>query len=434
VAGRPKTRGAKKGLYARGDFWLDWDRKANGDLRSPYLTIFWYDSARGRNRSASTGTVDDEAARKALDAKYLEETQGVAVCPTCGHVSQRGQGFLVATAISNYLLLVGDKRESKEAIRARLAHVVNYLGTLAKPNVACEDVDESWIEQFRAWMARQPILFENGGQRARAQSTIENSVIQLAAAINLAFSRHDTTQRAQFRPIPTRDVNVVPTHRSDIKELAAMFNFALARNREFTPDDQIRVAKARVPLLRFLRFSVATVARPDAVYDFSTDPERKQWNASRAVIALNPKGRRQTKKYRAIVRCPHQLVDEIKTVAKTKGPYVTVGSIRKSWEGMATALNLPGEGESGQKLIRRSIAQLLRDPARGVPTDQLEVQMGHRPISSTTDIYAPFDPAYLDKCLAGIEGIIDEIEAIVPGAFHRSDTGDAANVLKLRSA
>ena len=32
-------------LYRRGKYWLDWDRKADGALRTPFLTIFWYDPA-----------------------------------------------------------------------------------------------------------------------------------------------------------------------------------------------------------------------------------------------------------------------------------------------------------------------------------------------------------------------------------------------------
>ena len=39
----------------------------------------------------------------------------------------------------------------------------------------------------------------------------------------------------------------------------------------------------------------------------------------------------------------------------------------------------------------------------------------HKP--STSDIYALYDPANLGRALAVTEAIIDEIEALVPGAF-----------------
>lgn len=81
------------------------------------------------------------------------------------------------------------------------------------------------------------------------------------------------------------------------------------------------------------------------------------------------------------------------------------------------------------KLIRRSMAQLLRE--RRVPEDQVEMQLGHRRIDSVSELYAPFSPDYLQDALAGIEAIIDEIEIRVPGAFHRTYTGDAEKTVPI---
>jgi hypothetical protein len=44
------------------------------------------------------------------------------------------------------------------------------------------------------------------------------------------------------------------------------------------------------------------------------------------------------------------------------------------------------------------------------------MMLGHRK-SSTSDLYALFDPANLGVVLAATTAIIDEIEALVPGAF-----------------
>lgn len=82
---------------------------------------------------------------------------------------------------------------------------------------------------------------------------------------------------------------------------------------------------------------------------------------------------------------------------------------------MCDELELPGEGEAGQKLIRRSMAHLLR--ARRVPVEQVAMMLGHRKIESTSELYAPFDPDYLAGAVAAIESIIDEIENLTPGAF-----------------
>lgn len=413
----------KKGLYQRGKYWLDWDTRADGSFRSPYLAIFWYDSARGRTRSATTGTGDVSAAEKALDAKYLETEKGVSTCPHCGQPMRRA-GFLVTNALNNYQVGVAEKRGSKDAIKARLNHVYKYIATLPDPGVICEQVDEDWIERFREWMAKQPIISPTGKHRTRSIGTIEASVIQLQAAINYAERRRDISTRALFKPRQASEVNRTPTHRADIKELAKMFRYALVLDHKpEIPADVVKVMRQqRQPLLRFLRISIATVCRPDAAYDFSTEKRLQQWLPQHSVIQLNPKGRRQTRKYRATVKCPRQLVSELNA---TKDRYVGVRNVRTAWDNMATEIGLPSEGEAGQKLIRRSMGQLLRDPRRKVPEEMLEIQMGHRPISSTTDVYAPYLPDYLAPCVKAIERIIDEIEKLAPGAYHRKDTGES---------
>lgn len=72
---------------------------------------------------------------------------------------------------------------------------------------------------------------------------------------------------------------------------------------------------------------------------------------------------------------------------------------------------------------------MVRD--RGVPDDQLELQMGHRRMSSVTDLYAAFRPEYLAAVTGAIEAIIDDLEKLAPGAFHRSDTGAGSNVVSM---
>jgi hypothetical protein len=136
-----------------------------------------------------------------------------------------------------------------------LSHVVTYLTTLPG-DVRCDDVDENWVEAFRQWATRQPIITPTGKRKQRAPSTIENSVLQLAAVINHTFDRKRTGKEAHFRPAPTKDVNRTPGHRSDVAELAKMFRYAVDPNRK----------QRRIPLHRFLLISIATLARPDAAH------------------------------------------------------------------------------------------------------------------------------------------------------------------------
>ena len=127
----------KEELYKRGAFSLRWDKARDGTLRSPFLTIFWYDPERRRERSASTCTSELETAKLKLDALYLERTKGEAICPCCGQRRpDAGCAVILADAIANYLVTEVNRKASADAIRARLAHVVRYLTTLAG-DVSC---------------------------------------------------------------------------------------------------------------------------------------------------------------------------------------------------------------------------------------------------------------------------------------------------------
>lgn len=380
-------------IYQRGKYKLDWDRRGDGTLRSPFLTVFWYDPATRRIRSASTGATDDEAGKRWLDSFYLKNETGQTVCPTCGQVRNAAQSYLVTEAIEAYQAEIGDERASAKAIRSRLAHVLDYIASLPDPAVQAVAVDEQWVERFRKWALKQPIVSPTGTKRLRSLSTVETCVAMLSAAINHAYKMRQILTPANFKVVPFKDVNRTPQHRSDIEQLSAMFRYAM-----------------NLPALRrFLALSVATLARPDAVHDFNVD---KQWKGR--TIELNPPGRRQTKKYRPTVPPARQIVPALNAAS---GWFVGVKSVRRAWEGMSAALGLPGEGEGGMKLIRRSVADILRDRLPSEAWTEIEMFLGHAKFDETSSLYAPFRPDYLRRAKAGIEAIIDEIEANVPGAF-----------------
>jgi hypothetical protein len=63
-------------LYSRGKYRLEWDRRRDGSLRSPFLQIVWYDADTGHYRYRSTGTAEIAAAEDELDRLYLERERG----------------------------------------------------------------------------------------------------------------------------------------------------------------------------------------------------------------------------------------------------------------------------------------------------------------------------------------------------------------------
>ena len=413
-------------LYSRGKYRLQWDRRANGSLRTPFLQIVWYDERAKRNRSRSAGTASIEAAQDELDRVYLELERGLTMCPTCGRTMDVKRGHYVTQAIADYLL---DREDvpSIGSIRPRLAHVLAWLFETKRTELMCDQVDESLIDVFRRWSAAQPVVegVQNQTIRARAPGTTEASVRSLSAAINYAHRRRDTQHPAGFSALAPSQVSRTPSYRADIDQLAAMFRYCLhpvAPKGETWSDAMAdRQRLHRLNLLRFLQVSVATWCRPDAAHDLSTAQNRDQWISAARVVQLNPKGRRQTKKHRPAVPVPERFAQ---ILDQTEGFAVKVGSIRKAFEAMLDYLEMPRERETGVKLIRRSIAQIARRRIGEERWRQGEIMLGHAKFGMS-DLYALRDPANLGVALAATEGIIADIEHRVPGAFSAPYTGAA---------
>jgi hypothetical protein len=401
-------------LYARGKYRLAYDRRRDGSLRSPFLQIVWYDAAARRNRSRSTGTESVEQAEQELDALYLKRERGQAVCGSCGQPLRAGARHLLTDTIADYLI-AREGRSSISSIRPRLAHVTAFLEDTERLATACEDVDEDWVDGFRDWAMEVPIVSPKGEERERSPGTVEASVRQLAAAINYAYGRKDTLFPAAFAAKKPEEVSRTPVYRADIKTLAAMFRYCVAPESKpgDTPDMYVRRIRQREQLHRFLQISVATWARPDAAHDVSTDRARDQWHSNARALNLNPRGRAQTKKHRPIVPVAHQLAQ---LLDKSHGFYVSVDSVRKAFEAMQAALKLPGDGESGMKLIRRSMAHLGRQMLGERDWIEGQIMLGHRK-SRTSDTYAPFETGYLARALEVTESVIAQIEKLTPGAF-----------------
>ncbi len=398
-------------VYRHGIYQLDWDRKKDGSLRSPYLAVFWYDAGRKRIRSASTGTADVQEGQRWLDAHYLRETSGRDICPACHRPFDHTDDLLILDAMVNYQVLHGDDQTSAGAIRARLAHITDYVTETGQASARCANIDENWITAFRKWAAARPIVSPTGKKRKRSRGTIENSVIHLAAAIRFA------KLEPNFNPIPTKTLNNTPTHRSSVIEIAKMFLYCIAPTGDWSDKDRARRIRERAALHRFLIASVATWARPDAVYDLSTDPNRQQWISEAGVVMLNPAGRLQTKKRRAIIPAARQLA--VLLDAAPVGFFVGTNSVRTAWRAMTDELGLPKIGQSGSKLIRRSMMTLARARLGEEHWIQGRIMAGH--VSDTiSDIYALRAMENMGKVLAVTEQIIAEIEVLAPGAFSLS--------------
>jgi len=442
--------GREEPIYRRGKYWLGWDAKKDGTLRTPYLTIFWYDPAVRRTKSASTGTTEETEAMIALDHRYLADAEEApAYCHACGQPIANADAYLVADAIADYRLEHGDVQESAGTIAARLKHVTDYLaagdahaaagfpdkdpcaawlrfGSTTSCAIACT---KPFAEAFRKWSHRQPVVWRNKqGQitasRARSPATTEESLIQLAAALNHAVDApgNRSDKRPIWKPAPRREVSPKRRTRVDVAVLANMLA------------DAAEPSKRRGSLQRFIIATLCTIARPDSVVDISIAPDRRQWWPGSTTIDLNPHGRKQTKKWRAVLPvlpvleewlsaewAEYSALPEAERVGR--GWLVNyygrpVQDVESAWEAMLIRLKLPTGREWRPYLLRHSLAAICR--RRGVPKWELQGFMGHHP-GDSTETYAPGEEFPLVAKV--LQDILGEIDALVPGALHRTCTG-----------
>ena len=429
--------GRQTEIARRGKYWLAWDRRVDGTLRSPNIAIFWYDSATRRNRSASTGTSSEEAALIALDRRYLADRgQAAAYCGTCGQPLARATAYLLADAIADYRLEVGDGRDSGDSIAARLKHVVDFLEAEGLAAASCADAcTPGFADRFRTWSRRQPVTWRNKAgdvtvSRPRAPATTEESLVQLAAALNHAANEKRSDTRPDWRPLRRAQVSQRRRVRVDEAVLATFLRYAAEPK------------KRRGALHAFLVAEICTLARPDAVIDISTAPHRRQWLPGAVTLDLNPVGRAQTHKYRPLLPVMPLLGEWLKatfddaeaesSIERTAHWLVNyygkpVRDVDSSWEAMLIELGHPLDREWRPYLLRHSLATLLR--SAGVPLWELQGFMGHKP-GGMTETYA-VENEFPGVCRA-LQQLLDELETRAPGALHRNRTGSSSNVLTLR--
>ena len=166
---------------------------------------------------------------------------------------------------------------------------------------------------------------------------------------------------------------------------------------------------------------IGTACRPEAALELTG----AQLDFEDGLIDLNPRGRAQTKKFRPVVKMPEALATVLR--GAPDGPLVTfrgqpVRKINKAWRGMREAAGL--DEEVNPYSIRHTVARWMRQ--NGVPAWEVAAQLGHKSRDyRTTELYAAFDPAYLENAVRAIDLLFDGLRASsapVDDPFFRAAT------------
>lgn len=360
----------------------------------------------------------------------------------------------MAEAMTDYYLEHGQHLPSADPIRARLAlfdrfrEVEQDAGRLPSPLMP-DHIDDNVLNRFRKWGVADPIVARkkdehgnwiDGQKRKRAASTVEESVIQLKAALNYAFRN----RRVRYVPPlthKTRDqVTAKRTYRLSVETLGEMLDYSLRGAGTYKGHgDRL------LPMRRYLIAAICTLARPDAIFDMSVERDRGQWMRSERRFDLNPAGRIQTKKVRPVVPvvdllnswlsatddrmvCGERTRFDARQKIEVTEQY-RVASVRKAWDGICEQFSIPDGW--GPKLIRHSMATILAN--RGVDLIQLEMALGHRVLGKTSSRYAIFDPAYLNTITDGINDVVADLTKMAGPALHAKLTQKDENIAVLRA-
>ena len=418
---------AKSSIYQRGGFWLDYDRGTDGVPRSSWLYIHWYCSNKGRIRRKSTRQRDVQLACDALDAHFRALSRP--------DLAQKA-AYTVPEALTDYWLEHGSKVASAEAIKSRIKLVTRFIehevdaGRLADPILPVH-VDDALIRRFREWARADPIIalrkdasgaWVESSRRIRSHSTIEESVIQLKAALNYSKKSNRTDHTPVFQHKTRDQVTPVRTDRLTVPDIARLLTFTVEGGGSYAGH-----AERLLPLRRYIIAAICTLARPDAIFDMSVMPSRVQWHADGNVFDLNPAGRIQTNKYRAVVPVTNLLqtwleaTDEWfvcgrRNIGSKEHPVwqqYKVSSVRSGWDTAREHLDLP-QGW-GPKLIRHSMATILAN--RRVPQTERKLLMGHETLEGSQKAYVIYDPDYLAKAKETIEEVVAELSKLAPAAL-----------------
>jgi len=274
------------------------------------------------------------------------------------------------------------------------------------------DLDEISIEEFIIWAHTE---------RGNAPSTIGRTLRDLKAALNLfkidtSWLKTTDDRIAELLGVPK---NVRQTYRPSDEDVRSFLLEAMT-----------------IPSIwRWSLIALGTGCRPQAAIDLGPG----QVQLEEGLAHLNPKGRRQNKKYRPEVYLPPFLLREVRGWAAVHegewGPQYVGYS---SYYGLRSTFRRVAERAGIEKMtpysFRHKVATEMRE--RGVDLEIREFQLGHRrPGGSSSDSYGEISKRFLSPAPDAIQEWMESLDIDfelahslhnVPSAVSRSGRNTGA--------
>lgn len=360
-------RYAANDRFQIGDFWLSKQARSNAWCRT------WFDTSTRQTRRASLGTTDFEQAKQHLtDWFVLEHTKR----------NEPIDDVTLGEVFARFYEQHGQTLATHKDVRRTLDTWLQFY----QAATISEATQQDQQRLFREWLQQE---------KGYSLSTVRRALLVGKSALNWAYKRGEIGQPPYIELV--KPPRAEPKGRPlEIDEVASLFRAAT--------EPHLRILMA---------FMLGTAARTGAILDL----QLSQIDLNSMLIDLNPPCRSQTNKYRPIVKLPEQLKAyvEARKAQNPDGPLVhyngqPVSSIKNSWRSTRKASGLSGNVQTYS--FRHTIARWLR--MNGVPAWEVAAQLGHKmPDVTTTEIYAPFDPAYLSKSISAIDEFLSTVVQVL---------------------
>lgn len=332
-----------------GEYWLSRRRGSGQWCRT------WYDGKTRQTRRASLGTADFQEAKIQLYDWFSKHGQ---------LTDQDPASTPAETVFARYYQQHAAALPSAEMARIALCYWSDYF--------ASQMVDEITIQSQRAfvkWMvAKRPL----------SDGYIKRILTVGKAAFGWAV------REGEIRTAPhilTWDDSAPRERVLTVEESRALWHAAKK------PHEQMFVALA-----------FGLLARPEAILDLT----KSMADLERRILAQNPPGRRQTRKYRPTVPIADFLLPMLTDAPD--GPLVQwkgqpIASFKTAFRRMRRDAGLGQDVVA--KTIRHTMATYMR--TRGVNEAEIQGFLGHRAFSGKTEIYAKYRPDYLGAARVAVD-------------------------------
>lgn len=346
-------------LGAIGDYWLS---KRPG---SEQWCRTWYDTTTRQTRRASLGTSDLQEGKLKLWEWFAAN----------GRVSQQApQESPLELVLVRYWEHHARSLPSAETAKIALSYWSDFF-----PGATVAEVTPGRQREFMEWL-------RTSGKHPRSDGYIKRVMTVGKSALNRAHREGEITSVPYILPgedAPARDL-VLTLEDSGALWLAT----ELAHER------------------MMLALLYGTLARPEAALAL----RRESVDFARRLIAQNPPGRKQTKKYRPTVPICDFLLPWLE--AAPVGPLVVwrgkpIASFKTAWRALRRRAHLPEAVVP--KTIRHTMATELR--AAGVPEAEIQGFMGHKAYSGKTEVYAKYRPDYCGQAVIAIDRYMSRLRA-----------------------